>query len=186
MFKKLRFQHIICDLTSTTILEQDRLIPMAWLSPIYKQQWLTLLRTQEYGVIGPQVINEQELEECTMRCGTMIPKDGRYTWKWSVGRLGFPLRVTFTRQCVILRQRCQRCDGSACHNHIRNVIFRITLVCFDSNKRVTFRKTTGYKILTFEYNEEQIVMKLDSDALTFPMCIFCNFLFVNLGNAENK
>ena len=61
---------------------------MAWLSPIYKQQWLTLLRTQEYGVIGPQVINEQELEECTMRCGTMIPKDGRYTWKWSVGRLG--------------------------------------------------------------------------------------------------
>ncbi|XP_021010715.1 germ cell-less protein-like 2 [Mus caroli] len=186
VFKKLRFQHIICDLTSTTILEQDRLIPMAWLSPIYKQQWVTLLRTQESGVIGPQVINEQELEECTMRCGTMIPKDGRYTWKWSVGRLGFPLRVTFTRQCVILRQRCQRCDGSACQNHIRNVIFRITLVCFDSNKRITFRKTTGYKILTFEYNEEQIVMKLDSDVLTFPMCIFCNFLFVNLGNAENK
>uniref|UniRef100_A0A8C6HY34 BTB domain-containing protein n=1 Tax=Mus spicilegus TaxID=10103 RepID=A0A8C6HY34_MUSSI len=149
-------------------------------------KWLTLLRTPKHGIIGLQVINEQELEECTMRCGKLIPKDGRYTWTWSVGRLGFPLCLTFTRQCVILRQRCQRCDGSACQNHIRNVIFRITLVCFDSNERVTFRKTTGYKILTFEYKEDQIVMKLDSDVLTFSMCVFCNFLFVNLGNAENK
>ncbi|XP_034341219.1 germ cell-less protein-like 2 [Arvicanthis niloticus] len=186
VFKKLRFQHIICDLASTSILEQDRLIPLEWLSPIYKQQWLTLMQAQEYGAIGPQAINEEELEECTMRCGKIIPKDGRYTWKWLACRFGFPLRVTFNNHCVIFRQRCQECDGSACKNHIRNVLYRITLVCFDSNEKVTFRKTTGYKILPFEYNEEQIVMKLDSEVLTFPLYIFGNFLFVNLANAENK
>ncbi|XP_032746041.1 germ cell-less protein-like 2 [Rattus rattus] len=186
VFKKLRFQHIICDLASTSVLERDRLIPVEWLSPIYKHQWLTLLQAQEYGTIGPQTINEEELEQNTMRCGKRIPKDGRYTWKWSAGRLCFPLRVTFTSHGVILRQRHQECDGSSCQNHIRNVVFRITLVCFDSNEKITFIKTTGYKILTFEFNEEQTVMKLDAEALTFPLYIFGNFLFLNLGNAENK
>ncbi|XP_052027301.1 germ cell-less protein-like 2 [Apodemus sylvaticus] len=186
VFKTLRFQHIICDLASTIILEEDRLIPLHWLSPVYKQQWLILLHAQEYGATGPQTINEEQLEECTMRCGKRIPKDGRYTWKWSASRLNFPIRVTFTRQCVIFRQMHQECDGSACENHIRNIIFRITLMCFDSNQKVTFSKTTGYKILTFEYNEEQIVMNLDTEILTFPLYIFGNFLFVNLASAENE
>ncbi|XP_028620234.1 germ cell-less protein-like 2 [Grammomys surdaster] len=185
VFKKLRLQHITCDLASTNILEQDRLIPLEWLLPMFKQQWVSLLQAQEHRTIGPQVINE-ELEECTMRCGKMIPKDSKYTWSWLPSRLGFPLRVTFSRQGVIFRQRHQECDGSACENHIRNVVFRITLVCFDSNEKVTFSKTTGYKILTFEYKEEQVVMNLDDEVLTFPLYIFGNFLFVNLENEENK
>ncbi|XP_034341727.1 germ cell-less protein-like 2 [Arvicanthis niloticus] len=185
VFKKLRFQHIICDLASTSILEQDRLIPLEWLSPIYKQQWLTLLEAQEQTAIGPQTINE-ELEECTMRCGKIIAKNGRYTWKWPSCKLSFPLHVTFTSQCITLRKCYQQCGPTACIKHVRNILFRLTLVCFDSNKKVTFRKTTGYKLFTIENLEEQIVMKLDSEVLTFPLYIFGNFLCVNLANSENQ
>ncbi|XP_032746013.1 germ cell-less protein-like 2 [Rattus rattus] len=185
VFKKLRFQHIICDLASTSVLERDRLIPVEWLSPIYKQHWLTYLQAQEQKAIGPQTINEEELEQNTMRCGKMIPTDGRYIWKWLACKLSFPLCVIFTSHYIIFKQCFQQCDGSACLNHVRNFVFKLTLVCFDSNEKVTFSKTTGYKTLTFENNEEQIVMKLDPEALTFPLYIFANFLFLKLEDAEN-
>nr|XP_048317477.1 germ cell-less protein-like 2 [Myodes glareolus] len=183
VFKKLRFQHIICDLSDTATLERDRLIPLEWLAPIYKQQWLALLQEQEHREIGPRIISE-ELEDCGMRCGTVISRDGDYSWKWSAFRFSFPISITFTNHCIIFRQSRQQPDG-CCLKHIRNVVFKITLVCFDSNGKVTFSKTTGQKIVTFEQNEEQIVMKLDGIVLSFPLYIFFNFLFLSLGNKEH-
>ncbi|XP_038196122.1 germ cell-less protein-like 2 [Arvicola amphibius] len=183
LFKKLRFQHIICDLSDTATLERDRLIPLEWLTPIYKQQWLALLQEQEHREIGPRIISE-ELEECGMRCGTMISRDGKYSWKWSAFRFSFPIHITFTNRYIIFRQCRQQCNG-CCLKHIRNVVFKITLVCFDSNGKVTFSKTTGRKVVTFEHKEEQIVMKLDGIALSFPLYIFFSFLFLSSGNVEH-
>ncbi|KAL2768645.1 germ cell-less protein-like 2, partial [Daubentonia madagascariensis] len=182
VFKKLRFQHIICDLASTRVIEQDSLIPSEWLSSVYKQQWFTLLRAQQYREIGPQDINEAELEGYSMRCGKRIIKDGKYSWKWSGYNFGFPLHVIFTSHYIIFKQNTfsQLCEGSACLQPLRNIAFRLTLVYFDSNGKLSFSKTTGYKILTFEKDEEQVVMKLDSIVLSFPLYIFCNFLFISL------
>ncbi|XP_005372475.1 germ cell-less protein-like 2 [Microtus ochrogaster] len=175
VFKKLRFQHIICDVGDTATLERDRLIPLEWLAPIYKRQWLALLQEQEHMEIGPRIISE-ELEDCCMRCGTMIRRDGKYSWKWSDVRFSFPITVTFTNRHIIFRESRQQYDGCWL-KHVRYIVFKITLVCFDSNGRVTFSQTTGHKIVTFEHNEEQIVMKLDGVVLSFPLCIFFNFLF---------
>ncbi|XP_008848690.1 germ cell-less protein-like 2 [Nannospalax galili] len=177
VFKKLRFQHIICDLASTTVLEQDRLIPSEWLSPVYKQQWLTLLKSLQHREIGPRVINEREIEGYSMRCGKRVIKDGKRSWKWSGCKFGFPLNVIFTSHYIIFKQNSKQCDDSACLHHIRNVVFRIKLVCFASKGKIAFSKTTGYKIIAFEDDEEKIVMKLDSTVLNFPLYIFCNFLF---------
>ncbi|XP_050997099.1 germ cell-less protein-like 2 [Acomys russatus] len=183
VFKQLRLQHIIYDLLPTRILERDRLIPKEWLSSVYKQQWLALFHAQQDEEIGPQTINEEELERCSMRCGKRIRKDGKYSWKWSACKFSFPLLVTFTSYCIIFKQRHPRCDGSPCLNHRRNVVFRITLVHFDSDGKIAFRKTTGYKTLTLD-DEEHVVMKLGDTALPFPLYIFCNFLFI-LPTAED-
>ncbi|XP_038173065.1 germ cell-less protein-like 2 [Arvicola amphibius] len=183
VFKKLRFQHIICDLSDTATLERDRLIPLEWLTPIYKQQWLALLQEQENREIGPRIISE-EFEDCGMRFGTMISRDGSYSWKWRAFRFCFPLHITFTNRCIVFRQCTLRCNG-CCLKHVRNVVFKITLVCFDSNGKVTFSKTTGHKMVTFEYKERKIVMKLDRIALNFPLYIFFNFLFLSPGNTEH-
>ncbi|EPY72386.1 germ cell-less protein-like 2 [Camelus ferus] len=187
VFKNLRFQHIICDLASTRVIEQDTLIPSEWLSSIYKRQWFTLLRAQQYKEIGPRDINETELEEYSMRCGKRIVKDGKYSWKWSGYNFGFPLHVIFTSHYIIFKQNtfCQPYDDSICLQPLRNIAFRLTLVYFDSSGKLSFSKTTGYKILTFEKDEEQVVMKLDSIALSFPLYIFCNFLFISLENPGN-
>ncbi|XP_047393969.1 germ cell-less protein-like 2 [Sciurus carolinensis] len=187
VFKKLRFQHIICDLASTQIIEQDGLIPSEWLSSVYKQQWLTLLKAQQYREIGPREINETELEGYSMRCGKRIIKDGKYSWKWSGYNFGFPLHVIFTSHYIIFKQNTfsQLCEDSTCLQPLRNIAFRLTLVYFDANGKLNFSKTTGYKILTFAKDEEQVVMKLDSIVLNFPLYIFCNFLFISLENSEN-
>ncbi|KAL1766992.1 germ cell-less 1-like, partial [Sigmodon hispidus] len=188
VFKKLRLQHIICDLTSTTILERDRVIPLEWLSPIYKQQWLSLIQAQQQREIGPRVINKEELEECSMRCGIKINTDGKFSWRWSDSKLSFPLRVIFANHSIVFKQNRQPSDASACLKQIRNVVFRITLVYFDSNEKLIFSRTTGHKIITFKNNEEQIVMKLDNTVLSFPLYIFCNFhsQFANLIKTEGK
>ncbi|XP_007955400.1 germ cell-less protein-like 1 [Orycteropus afer afer] len=180
VFKNLRFQHIICDLASTKVIEQDALIPSEWLSSIYKQQWLTLLRAQQYREIGPRVINKTELERYSMRCGKRIVKDGNYSWMWSGYNFGFPLHVIFTRHYIIFKQNTfsRPYESSVCLQPVRNIAFRLNLVYFDSSGKLSFSKTTGYKILTFENEEEQVIMKLDSTVLSFPLYVFCNFLFI--------
>ncbi|KAM8752570.1 germ cell-less protein-like 2 [Rhynchonycteris naso] len=187
VFKKLRFQHIICGLTSTRVIEQDALIPSEWLSHVFKQQWFTWLRAQQCREIGPRYASETELEECSMRCGKMIVTDGEYAWRWSGCNFCFPLCVIFTRNYIIFKQNTftQPWDGSVCSQPLRNIAFRLTLACFDSSGNLSFSKTTGYQILTFQNDEEQVVMKLDSTALSFPCYIFCNFLFMPLENPGN-
>ena len=187
VFKNLRFHHIICDLASTRVIEQDALIPSEWLSCVYKQQWFTLLRAQQNREIGPRDINETELEEYSMRCGKRIVRDGKYSWKWSGYNFGVHLNVIFTNHYIIFKRNVfsRPRDGSVCLQPQRNIAFRLTLVYFDSSGKLSFRKTTGYKIFTFEKNEEKIVMKLDSIPLSFPLYIFCNFLFISLENPGN-
>ncbi|XP_012891195.1 PREDICTED: putative germ cell-less protein-like 1-like [Dipodomys ordii] len=184
VFKKLRFQHIICDLASTRLIEKDRLIPSEWLSSVYKQQWLTLLKTQKYKEIGPQVMNIREFEGCSMRCGKRIIRNGKYSWKWSGFHFSFPLYVIFTSHYIIFKQNTfnQMNECSTCIPVLRHIAFRLTLVNFDSTRNLSFSKTTGCKILTFKKDEEQIAMRLDSTVLKFPLYIFCNFLFISSEN----
>nr|XP_004670081.2 germ cell-less protein-like 2 [Jaculus jaculus] len=186
VFKKLRLQHIIYDLSSIRIIEHDQIIPAEWLSTICKQQWLLLLQAQQHSVIGPRVLNDTELEVYSMRCGKRIIRDGKYSWKWSSSNLGLPLRVIFTSHYILFKQNTssQERDGSTCSQPIQNVAFRITLVYFDSIGKPTFSKTTGYKILSFQNGKEQIVMKLNNIVLRFPLYIFCNFLFISLDNTR--
>ncbi|XP_020753653.2 germ cell-less protein-like 1 [Odocoileus virginianus] len=187
VFKNLRFHHILCDLASTRAIEQDALIPSEWLSCVYKQQWFTLLRAQQYREIGPRDISVTELEEYSMRCGKKIVRDGKYSWKWSGYNFGVHLYVIYTNHYIIFKRSAfsKPHGGSICLQPQRNIAFRLTLVYFDSNGKLSFRKTTGYKILTFEKNEEIIVMKLNSIPLSFPLYIFCNFLFMSLENPGN-
>ncbi|XP_010636601.1 germ cell-less protein-like 2 [Fukomys damarensis] len=187
VFKNLRFQHIFCGLSAIRVIEQDFLIPSEWLSSVYKQQWFTFLKARRYGEIGPRDINETEFERYSMRCGKKIIKDGRYIWKWSGYNFGFPLHVIFTSHCIIFKQNTcnQLREVYSTLQPLRNIAFRLTLVSFDVTGRLSFSKTTGYKILTLKNDEERVIMKLDSIPLSFPLYIFCNFLFISLENTKN-
>ncbi|XP_051010801.1 germ cell-less protein-like 1 isoform X2 [Acomys russatus] len=52
VFRHLRLQYIISDLASARIIEQDSLVPSEWLSLVYKQQWLAMLRAEQDNEVG--------------------------------------------------------------------------------------------------------------------------------------
>ncbi|XP_061058696.1 LOW QUALITY PROTEIN: germ cell-less protein-like 1 [Eubalaena glacialis] len=52
VFRHLRLRYIISDLASARIIEQDSLVPSEWLSSVYKQQWLAMLRAEQDSEVG--------------------------------------------------------------------------------------------------------------------------------------
>ncbi|XP_054036865.1 germ cell-less protein-like 1 isoform X4 [Rissa tridactyla] len=205
VFTHLRLQYIISDLASARIVERDSLIPSEWLSSVYKQQWFAMLRAEQDNDIGttlgkvqqmekkpflscflppwarPQEINKEELEASTMRCGRKLAKDGDYCWRWTGFNFGFDLLVTYTNRYIIFKRNTlnQPCSGSVSLQPRRNIAFRLRLASFDSSGKIICSRTTGYRILTLEKDQEEVVMNLDSRLLIFPLYICCNFLYTS-------
>ncbi|XP_075457441.1 germ cell-less protein-like 1 [Ascaphus truei] len=181
VFRHLRLQYIISDLASARIVERDALIPVGWLSSIYKQQWFTMLRAEQDNDTGPQEINKDELESNSMRCGRRLAKDGDYCWRWTGFNFGFDLLVTYTNRYIIFKRNTlhQPCSGSVSLQPRRSIAFRLRLASFDNNGKVICNRTSGYQILSLEKDQEQVVMNLDSRLLLFPLYIFCNFLYTS-------
>ncbi|NXU47670.1 GMCL1 protein, partial [Turnix velox] len=181
VFTHLRLQYIISDLASARIVERDSLIPSEWLSSVYKQQWFAMLRAEQDSDIGPQEINKEELEANSMRCGRKLAKDGDYCWRWTGFNFGFDLLVTYTNRYIIFKRNTlnQPCCGSVSLQPRRNIAFRLRLASFDSSGKIICSRTTGYRILTLEKDQEEVVMNLDSRLLIFPLYICCNFLYTS-------
>ncbi|XP_065515163.1 germ cell-less protein-like 1 isoform X2 [Lathamus discolor] len=152
-----------------------------WLSPVYKQLWFAMLRVEQENDIGPQEINKEELEGNSMRCGRKLAEDGDYCWRWTGFNFGFDLLVTYTNSCITFKRNTlsQPCSGSVSLQPRRSIAFRLHLASFDSTGRVTRSITTGYQILSFEKDQEEVVMYLDSRLLIFPVYICCNFLYTS-------
>ncbi|XP_068277444.1 germ cell-less protein-like 1 [Nyctibius grandis] len=181
VFTHLRLQYIISDLASAKIVERDSLIPSEWLSSVYKQQWFAMLRAEQDSDIGPQEINKEELEGNSMRCGRKLAKDGDYCWRWTGFNFGFDLLVTYTNRYIVFKRNTlnQPCSGSVSLQPRRSIAFRLRLASFDSSGKIICSRTTGYQILTFEKDQEQVVMNLDSRLLIFPLYVCCNFLYTS-------
>nr|XP_025873563.1 germ cell-less protein-like 1 [Vulpes vulpes] len=152
-----------------------------WLSSVYKQQWLAMLRAEQDSEVGPQEINKEELEGNSMRCGRKLAKDGEYCWRWTGFNFGFDLLVTYTNRYIIFKRNTlnQPCSGSVSLQPRRSIAFRLRLASFDSSGKLICSRTTGYQILTLEKDQEQVVMNLDSRLLIFPLYICCNFLYIS-------
>ncbi|XP_074973592.1 germ cell-less protein-like 1 [Phalacrocorax aristotelis] len=126
VFTHLRLQYIISDLASDRIIERDSLMPSEWLSSVYKQQWLAVLRAEQGNDIGPQEINKEELEGNSMRCGRKLAEGGHYCWRWTGFNFGFDLLVTYTNGYIIFKRNTldQPCSGSVSLQPRRNIAFR--------------------------------------------------------------
>ncbi|XP_023587604.1 germ cell-less protein-like 1 [Trichechus manatus latirostris] len=172
LFKELRYYKYY------TVFKE---LSTEWLSSVYKQQWLAMLRAEQDSEVGPQEINKEELEGHSMRCGRKLAKDGEYCWRWTGFNFGFDLLVTYTNRYIIFKRNTlnQPCSGSVSLQPRRSIAFRLRLASFDSNGKLICSRTTGYQILTLEKDQEQVVMNLDSRLLIFPLYICCNFLYIS-------
>lgn len=104
VFQQLRLAYIICDLPSARIIDQDALIPATWLSPVYKEQWLALLRAEQTRELGPTDVCVSDLQRTSVRCGGRLYRDQQQcSWRWAGFNFGWDLVVCYANRRIIFK-----------------------------------------------------------------------------------
>ncbi|KAM5290347.1 germ cell-less protein-like 1 [Glossophaga mutica] len=180
VFQHLRLAYIICDLQSARIIDQDALIPAAWLTPVYKDQWLALVQAEQSKGVGPTDIHVPNLPGNSMRCGHHLPKEVRCSWRWVGFNFGWDLVVCYANRRIIFKRSAKNKSHGLGVSLLwqRKVAFRLCVVSLDTTGRATFRKSTEYQVLSLGRDEELEVVNLESQDVVFPIYVACNFLYI--------
>ncbi|XP_045727428.1 germ cell-less protein-like 1 [Mirounga angustirostris] len=180
VFQQLRLAYIICDLPSVRIIDQDALIPAAWLTPVYKEQWLALLQAEQTRELGPIDIYLSDLQGSSMRCGGKLCRDERCNWRWASFNFGWDLVVCYTNRRIIFRCSAlnKSCGLGVSLLWQRKVAFRLRLASLDRAGRAVFRKDTEYQMLSLRKDQELEVVNLENQEVVFPIYVACNFLYL--------
>ena len=180
VFQRLRLAYIICDLSSARIIDQDALIPATWLAPVYKDQWLALVRAEQSKGVGPTDIHVPNSPGNSMRCGHHLPKEVRCSWRWVGFNFGWDLVVCYTNRRIIFKRSAKNKSHGLGISLLwqRKVAFRLCVVSLDTTGRATFRKSTEYRVLSLGRDEELEVLNLENQDVVFPIYVACNFLYV--------
>ncbi|KAM9180339.1 germ cell-less protein-like 1 [Dugong dugon] len=180
VFQQLRLAYIICDLPSARVIDQDSLIPAAWLTPVYKEQWLALLRAEQTRDLGPMNVCVSDLERNSMRCGGQLRRDEQCSWRWAGFNFGWDLVVCYTNRRIIFRRSAlnKSCGLGVSLLWQRKVAFRLRLASLDRAGRAIFRKDTEYQMLSLRKDQELEVVNLEDQDVIFPIYVACNFLYL--------
>ena len=179
-FQQLRLAYMICDLPSARIIDQDALIPATWLTPVYKEQWLALLRAEQTRDLGPVDVFESDLQRTSMRCGGQLLRDKQCTWRWAGFNVGWDLVVCYANRRIIFKRSVlnKSCGLGVSLLWQRKVAFRLRLASLDRAGRAIFRKETELQVLSLGKDEELEVVNLENEDVVFPIYVTCNFLYL--------
>uniref|UniRef100_A0A8D2JQP5 BTB domain-containing protein n=1 Tax=Sciurus vulgaris TaxID=55149 RepID=A0A8D2JQP5_SCIVU len=190
VFQQLRLAYIICDLPSAHVIDQDALIPATWLTPVYKEQWLALLRAEQTKEVGPVDVYMSDLQENSMRCGGQLRRDEQCSWRWAGFNFGWDLVVCYTNRRIVFRRSAlnKSCGLGVSLLWQRKVAFRLRLVSLDRNGRAIFRRDTEYQMLSLRKDQELEVVNLENQDVVFPLYMACNFLYIprERGTAQSE
>ncbi|ELK18053.1 germ cell-less protein-like 1 [Pteropus alecto] len=180
VFQQLRLAYIICDLHSARTIDRDALIPAAWLAPVYKEQWLALLRAEQTRNLGPIDVNMSDLQENSMRCGGQLRRDEKCSWRWAGFNFGWDLVVCYTNRRIIFRRSVlnKPCGLGVSLPWQRKIVFRLRLASLDRAGRAVFRKDTEYQVISLRKHQELEVVNLENQDVVFPIYVACNFLYL--------
>lgn len=180
VFQQLRLSYIICDLPSAHIIDQDALIPATWLTPVYKEQWLTLLLAEQSRELGPAGVQVSDSRGNSMRCGRQIYTDEQCSWSWSGFNFGWDLVVDYNNKCIIFHRSAlnNSCGLGVSLLWQRKVAFRLRVISLDETGRAVFRKDTDYHVLSLRKDQRLEVVNLEHEDLRFPIYVACNFLYL--------
>lgn len=180
VFQQLRLPYIICDLPSARIIDQDGLIPATWLTSVYKEQWLALLRAEQSREMGPMNVYVSDVHGHSMRCGGQLLTDEPCSWTWSGFNFGWDLVVCYTNRRIIFRRGAMNksCGLGVSLLWQRKVAFRLRVISLDSTGKAVLRRETDYNILSLRKDQQLEVVNLENQDLTFPIYVACNFLYL--------
>lgn len=177
-FCKLRWHHLLTDLSNLKLLERDNIIDLDWIRCGYEHHWREMLRLEQGQYSGPEEIPDQAIFDCvSLRCGRVLKSDQEYCWRWVGYNYGVDLLVTFMNNVISLKRNThsQSCPHAVTLQKLRHVIYRLKVACYDENGKMKNSKSTGLKHTSFGIDEEQVVMTLGAD-FDFPLHVTLNLL----------
>ncbi|XP_033735521.1 germ cell-less protein-like 1 isoform X2 [Pecten maximus] len=175
---KVRWHHILTDLSSLKILEKDCIIDLDWIRLSYEHHWKEMLKMEQGQDSGPAEVPDQAVfDRLSLRCGRVLPKDGEYCWRWVGYNYGVDLLVTFMNNVITLKRNThsQSCPLTVSFQTLRHVAYRLKIACFDENGKIKNSKSTGLKHISLGKDEETVVMTVGRDFI-FPLHITVNLL----------
>lgn len=180
VFQHLRLAYIICDLPSARIIDQDLLIPATWLTPVYKEQWLTLLRAEQTRQLGPTDVHVSNFRGNIMRCGHQLRRETPCSWRWAGFNFAWDLVVCYANRRIIFKRSAlnKSCGLGVSLLWQRKIAFRLCLLSLDRAGRASFRKDTGYRMLSLGKDQELEVVNVEDQDVVFPMYVACNFWYL--------
>ncbi|XP_005081273.1 germ cell-less protein-like 1 [Mesocricetus auratus] len=180
VFQRLRLPYIICDLPSAQAIDQDALIPASWVTPIYKELWLALLRAEQSRELGPVNVYVSDTHGTSMRCGGQLQRDEQCSWTWSGFNFGWDLVVHYVNRRIVFRRSAmnQSCSLGVSLLWQRKVAFRLRVISLNAKGTAVLRKETDYHVLCLRKDQELEVINLENEDIIFPMYVACNFLYV--------
>ena len=82
IFKKIRLQHIIADLSSIKVLVNDQIIPRDWVEPLYRKNWLNTLHIDQDQLSNDFEMTRVDFDRECFRFGRMLNDDNTANWRW--------------------------------------------------------------------------------------------------------
>lgn len=178
VFRGLRLWHIMNDATSTNLLEEDMILPLSWVLPVYRDQWHQLLKIEQGTDIGPEGENHPDFSQMCLRVGRILPKDSEFCWRWTGFNYGVDILVTVTNRLLLIKRNCSgmNCAGSVSQTNNRRFLYRISVASFDNKGQTKYFKSTGIKSASLGRDEETAVLSIERN-VKFPVHVSANFLF---------
>ncbi|XP_064603119.1 germ cell-less protein-like 1 [Liolophura sinensis] len=180
VFSAIRWQHVVCDITSLHMIQQDRIVPLEWLRPVIQYQWLHMLQVDQGHDTGPteEMVSETAFRELCVRCGRVLEKEGQFFWRWTGYNFGLDLILSYSHGVIGMKRNTmsEGCPNAVSLQDYRKVFYRLTVLSLDEMGRTKNMQSTGIQHTLLAKDEEKVIMVCSKD-LKFPLHINLNLMF---------
>lgn len=181
LFRALRFEYIVNDHAACKQIQKDNIIPEDWLLPIFKQQWLRMLRVEQAKDSGPKEdsVPVEQFEIHSQRCGRIISKEGEYCWRWTGFNYGVDLLITYANKLLVIKRNntTHPVSSSISMQSHRSIMIRVHVVSFDPQGAVLYEEKSNIETYNLSKDEERVLIGL-SRQVKYPFQIAVNVLAV--------
>lgn len=179
VFCKVRWQHVINDLSSLKLVEDDKVFDLAWIQPYFEHQWKKMLHIEQGRDEGPEEVpDEAVFQKNCFRCGRVLPVEGEYCWRWVGYSYGIDLLISFAHNMITMKRNAhsQPCPSAVSLHPLRNIAYRMKVSSVDDRGRIIAEKSTGIKRHSLSKDSEHMVLHLSDKTFMFPLYISMNIM----------
>lgn len=174
LFKKIRLQHILCDMASLQVLYSDRIVPREWIEPHYFHNWLNTMWIDQDNLSHEFEICPEDFDKQCARFGRELAENTPATWRWVGYNYGIDLLLSHTNRTLTLKRNkfdiYAPYKGLLSQKSIQRIYYMMKIVKLDTFGNEKWSTQTDLTCLDLNRNDEKFVVTIDS-AVQYPVLL---------------